>query len=104
MLTLNPRFALVTAFIRSSAAERLWNTAAAVVGTLKPSITARKLGFMSRFQCEKGFMDLEGRSAPPFLASPRFTGLKLRAISRNRRNFGTESSSFFPLLHIANTI
>jgi len=49
-------------------------TAAAVVAILKPSITARKSGCMSRFQCDKGFIDFEGRSAPPFLASPRFTG------------------------------
>ena len=36
----------------------------------------RKSGVMSRFQCDAGFIDCDGRSAPPWRASPRFTGLK----------------------------
>ena len=50
----------MTAFTKSSAATRLSNTAATVVGESRPSITRAKSGVMSRFQCDVGFMSRFG--------------------------------------------
>ena len=68
-----------------------------------PHVGARSIPVAPASPWENGFIEREGRSAPPWRASPRFTGLKRRAISRNFFNLGTEFSSFLPRLAIANT-
>ena len=67
-------------------------------------MTLLKVRVVSRFQCASGIMDRDGRYAPPWRESPRFTGLNCKAISRNCRSLGTEFSSFFPRLAIAKTM
>src|ERR1700681_4657623 len=104
ILMLNPNSASRTAFVHASAASRLSNTAATVVGVSRPAITASKSGLLLRRQCEKGFNDFEERIAPPWRESPRFTGLNWRAISRNFRRRGTEFSSLRPRLAMAKTM
>ena len=103
MLMLRPRSASRTALVHCSAASRLSNTAAAVAVVSSPSMTFWKSGLLSRFQCASGYIDRDGRYAPPCRESPRFTGLNCSAISRNRCSLGTEFSSFFPRLAIAKT-
>src|SRR5579864_9123511 len=66
MLTQRPRSASLTVLTNSSAFTRWSKTAATVVGASTPSITARKSGVMSRFQCDVGCMLRQGRMAPPW--------------------------------------
>src|SRR5271170_1195024 len=104
MLTLMPKFSSLTRLTNCSAALGLSNTAAQVVGTVRPLTTAWKSGFILRFQCANGPRFFDGLNAPPCRVSPRFTGLYSMAISRKRWSLGSAFGSLLLLLGIAKTM